>query len=138
MSEPKPPLHADLIWSGSLQFAATTGTTALVIDGDGKAGPSPMDLVALGVVGCMAADIVAILQKGRHPFTAMHATFSGTRLPEPPRRFTSIALEFKVTGDLAEAAVERAIELSRTKYCSALSSLRDDIAVTTTFTILRG
>ena len=85
----------------------------------------------------MAADIVAILQKGRHPLTAMHTTFSGTRLPEPPKRFTRIALDFKVTGDVPDAAVERAIELSRTRYCSALSSLRDDIAVTTTFTVLR-
>jgi uncharacterized OsmC-like protein len=46
-------------------------------------------------------------------------------------------LDFKITGDVPAAAVERAIELSRTRYCSALTSLRDDIVVTTTFKILR-
>lgn len=137
MPEPKPPLHADLIWSGALRFAATTGKTALVTDGDGEAGPSPMDLMALGVVGCMAADVVAILQKGRHPLKALHASFSGARLSEPPRRFTSITLHFALTGEISDAVVERAIELSRTRYCSAWASLREDITLTTTFTVLR-
>jgi putative redox protein len=137
MSEPKPPLHADLTWDGDLRFAATSGTTALIADGDGTAGPSPMHLMALGVLSCMAADIVAILRKGRHPLQALHSSFSGTRLPEPPRRFTSITLHFALTGQLADDVVARAIELSRTRYCSAWNSMRDDITLTTTYTIVR-
>src|SRR5215203_4070295 len=115
MAESKPPLHAELIWAEELRFAATTGTTALIADGDGAAGPSPMHLMALGVLSCMAADVVAILRKGRHPLQKLHASFSGTRLPEPPRRFTSVSLHFDLTGDIPDEAVARAIELSRTR-----------------------
>src|SRR4051794_13364787 len=118
MAESKPPLDAELIWAEELRFAATTGTTALVIDADGLAGPSPMHLVALGVLSCMAADIVAILRKGRQPLKKLHASFRGTRLDEPPRRFTTITLHFGVTGDIPDDTVARAIELSRTRYCS--------------------
>ena len=137
MSETKPPVHAELVWSGDLRFAATTGSNALVLDGRGQSGASPMQLMALGVAGCMAADVAAILEKGRHPLNGLRVSFHGTRLPERPRRFTGLALHFHVTGDVPDDAVERAIELSRTKYCSAWLSLREDITMTTVFTIVR-
>jgi putative redox protein len=138
MAEPKPPLHTDLIWDGDLRFSTTVGTTSLVTDGDGVAGPSPMHLMALGVLSCMAADVVAILRKGRQPVEALHATFTGIRLDEPPRRFTSITLHFTLTGALPDDVVSRAIELSRTRYCSAWNSMRDDITLTTTYAIVSG
>src|SRR5215213_5210330 len=65
VSEPRPPLTAELIWSDRLRFGATSGPSAIVIDGDGAAGPSPMQLAAWAVAGCMATDVVSILQKGR-------------------------------------------------------------------------
>ena len=55
--EPKPPITAELIWSDQLRFGATSGPSAIVIDGDGAAGPSPMQLAAWGVAGCMATDV---------------------------------------------------------------------------------
>jgi putative redox protein len=138
MSEPKPPVRAELVWSGEQRFAATTGSTAIVLDGHGAAGPSPMQMLAIGVAGCMGIDVAAILEKGRHPLNGLRVSFSGERLPEPPRRYTAIMLHFHVTGDVPEDAVVRAIELSRTKYCSAWHSLRQDVTLTTGFTILRG
>ena len=135
MPDPKPPITAELIWSDALRFGATTGTAALVVDGDGRAGPSPMQLVAMGVGGCMAIDVLSILQKGRHPLTGLRVSFSGERLAEPPRRFTAITLHFHVTGEVPEDAVRRAIDLSHEKYCSASNSLRPDIVFTTAFTI---
>jgi putative redox protein len=137
MADPKPPITAELVWVESLRFGATMGQHAVVIDGDREAGPSPMDLVAAGVAGCMAIDVVSILRKGRHPLRALRVSFAGERLPEPPRRFTTIAIHFHVTGDVPEEAVGRAVELSREKYCSAWNSLRQDITFTTAFTILR-
>ena len=71
------------------------------------------------------------------PLQKLHASFSGARLEEPPRGFTAIALRFAVTGDIRDETVARAIELSRTRYCSALTSLREDIALTTTYAIVR-
>ena len=135
MADPKPPVTAELVWTGELRFGATTGGNALVVDGNAGAGPSPMQLLAVGVAGCMAADVVAILQKGRHAFTALRAECTAQRLPEPPRRFTSITLHFHVIGDVPEEAVSRAIALSRDKYCSAWNSIRTDVTLATTFTI---
>ena len=135
MADPKPPVTVELVWTGELQFGATTGGNAFIADSNGVAGPSPMQLMAVGVTTCMAADIVSILQKGRHPFTALRATCTAQRLPEPPRRFTSITLHFHVIGDVPEAALSRAIDLSRDKYCSAWNSIRTDVTLATTFTI---
>jgi putative redox protein len=137
MADPKPPITAELVWAENLRFGVTSGKNAVVVDGDGGAGPSPMQLVAAGVAGCMAVDVVSILRKGRHPLKGLRASFTGERLPEPPRRFTAISIHFHVTGDVPEGTVRRAIELSREKYCSAWNSLRQDITFTTAFTIIR-
>jgi putative redox protein len=135
MADARPPVAAELIWSEQLRFGATSGPNAVVIDGDGAAGPSPMQLAAFAMSGCMAADVIAILQKGRHPVRGLRASFSGERAPDPPRRFLRIGLHFHVTGDVPAAAVERAIALSRETYCSVWQSMRQDIELTTTFVV---
>ena len=135
MAEAKPPVVAELIWSDRLRFGATSGPSAIVVDGDGAAGPSPMQLAAFGVAGCMAIDVISILQKGRHALTALRVSFAGERAPEPPRHYTAITLHFHVSGAVPPAAVERAIALSRDKYCSVWHTFRHDIAFTTTFEI---
>jgi putative redox protein len=133
MAEAKPPLKAELVWSDGLKFGATSGPNAIVVDGDGAAGPSPLQTAAFGLAGCMAADVVAILQKGRHPLTGLRASLTGERAPDPPRRFVRIAVHFHVSGDVPRQAVERAIQLSRDTYCSVWHSMRQDIELTTTF-----
>jgi putative redox protein len=136
MAGPKPPLAVELIWDQDLRFGATSGSTAIVTDGDGVAGPSPVQLLAIGLAGCMAADIVDILRKGRHPLHAFHAELTAERAAEPPRRLLSAALTFHVHGDVPPPAVERAIALSREKYCSVWHSMRQDIDLTTAFDIV--
>ena len=136
MTNSKPPVTADLIWSESLQFGVTSGSTAIVIDGDSTAGPSPVQLLAIALAGCMSIDVVDIIRKGRHPLVALRTSISGERAPEPPRRLVSARLHFHVHGKVPEAAVERAISLSREKYCSVWHSLREDVQLTTTFEIL--
>jgi putative redox protein len=131
----KPAIVAELLWSEGLRFGATSGAAAVVIDGDGAAGPSPMQLAAFGLAGCMAVDVVEILRKGRHPLTALRITFRGERAPEPPRRFVRITLHFDVSGAVPFDAAERAIALSREKYCSVWHSMRADIAFATTFDV---
>jgi putative redox protein len=131
----KPPLVAELLWSEGLRFGATSGATAVVVDGDAAAGPSPMQLAACALAGCMAADVVEILRKGRHPLSGLRITFTGERAPEPPRRFVRMSLHFHVSGAVPSEAVERAIALSREKYCSVWHSMRPDIAFATTFDV---
>jgi len=135
MADARPPLVAELVWSGDLHFDASSGTTTAVVDGDGKQGPSPMQHAAMALAGCMASDVVDIIRKGRHPLTALRVTFSGTRQEQPPRRFIRIDLRFDIEGDVPSPAVERAIALSRDKYCSVLHSLQPDIAFSTTYQI---
>lgn len=135
MTESTSALTAELIWAGELKFGATSGSTAIVIDGDNAAGPSPMRLLAEALAGCMAIDVVMILQKGRHPLTALRVSFTGERSPDPPKRYLSVRLAFHVTGAVPPAAVERAIELSRQTYCSVWHSLRQDIALVTSYDI---
>jgi putative redox protein len=135
MADARPPLVAELVWSGDLRFDASSGTNSAIIDGDSRAALSPTQYAAIGLAGCMAADVVDILRKGRHPLTALRVTFTGTRAEQPPRRFLQIELRFDVHGSVPPDAVERAIALSREKYCSVWHSFRQDIALSTTFHI---
>src|SRR5262245_22813278 len=135
MPDPKPPLSAELVWSDRLRFGATSGPSAIVVDGDGAAGPSPMQLAAFALAGCMAADVVAILQKGRHALTGLRVSFNGDRASDPPRRFLRITIHFHVSGAVPPEAVERAVALSHERYCSVWHSMRQDIAFLTSFEI---
>jgi putative redox protein len=130
-----PPLTAELVWAEDLKFGATSGSTAIVLDSDGVAGPSPMQLLAEALAGCMAIDVVMILSKGRHPLKGLRISFSGERAPQPPKRFLTATLTFHITGDVPAAAVERAIDLSRRTYCSVWHSLNPDIALQTSYHI---
>ena len=135
MPDAKPPLTAELIWADHLRFGATSGPNAIVIDGDGAAGPSPMQLAAFGLAGCMAADVVAILQKGRHPLTALRVSFSGERARNRLGGLSESRCIFTSPAPSADEAVERAIALSHDTYCSVWHSMRQDIDFATTFEI---
>ena len=135
MADARPPLVAELVWSGALRFDASSGTSTTIVDGDGTFGPSPVQHAAVALAGCMAADVADIIRKGRHSLTAMRVTFTGARADEPPRRFTKIDLRFDIQGAVPPDVVERAIALSREKYCSVLHSYRQDIPVSISFEI---
>ena len=89
----------------------------------------------MALAGCMAIDLADIVTKGRHPLKALEARITGERAPDPPRRFTHFTLHFVVTGDVPAHAIERAIQLSRDKYCSVWHSLRDDMRLDTTYEV---
>ena len=137
MSDAKPPVVAELVWVDELRFGTTSGKIATLLDGDSTAGPSPVQLLALALAGCMSIDVVDIIRKGRYPLNAFRTTISAQRAPEPPRRVLAVSLRFHVHGDVPDAAVERAIALSRDKYCSVWHSLRTDIELDTAFEVIR-
>lgn len=132
----KPPIRLALTWDGELRFSALADRVPLVIDGRSAAGPSPVEALALGLAGCMAVDVVDILQKGRYQVTSLVAEFTGERAPEPPSRFTAITLRFLVGTDAPAHAIQRAIDLSHEKYCSVWHSMRQDIPFATTFEVV--
>ena len=133
-----PSVSATLEWKGGLRFAGRSGAGEVLLDGDSQDGISPVQALALAVAGCMAADLVHILTKGRVPPRALRVTFTGQRAPEDPRRLVSVDLRFDLAGDVPPDKVERALALSREKYCSVWHSLRPDIDLRTSFAITDG
>jgi len=131
----KPPVVADLVWTEGLRFDATSARIKTVVDGDSNAGPSPVQMLVLGLAGCMAADVVDIVRKGRHPLAGFSVHIVAERAQETPARLVGARLHFRVRGEVPAAAVDRAITLSREKYCSVWHSLRQDIDLTTTFDV---
>jgi len=131
----KPPITATLTWQGDLRFRATTGHNDIIFDSDSAAGPSPVQAVAMAFAGCMAIDVADIVIKGRHTLSAMEVKVVAQRVDDPPRRLSHFTLHFSLTGDIPAHAVERAIQLSRDKYCSVWHSLRQDVPLETTFEV---
>lgn len=129
------PMTANLTWNDTLQFSGSVGSQTTILDGDGKAGLSPVQALALAIAGCMAMDVVDIVRKGRHPIVGLDVKFTGDRAETPPRRFTRVQLRFVVRGAVPADAITRAIGLSREKYCSVSNSLRSDIAFETSFEV---
>jgi putative redox protein len=84
----------------------------------------------------MGIDVVDILRKGRQDVDRCDVEARGDRRVEPPRRFMSIRLEFRLAGrDLSRVRVERAIDLSRTTYCSVWHTLAPDVELDIGLTI---
>ena len=132
----KPPTVVELLWEHDLVLSGTSGQARMTLDSAGIAGPSPMQALGFALAACMAMDVVHVLRKGRHDLRGLTVGLVAGRAQEEPRRFTSAALQFTVTGNVPPEPIQRAIDLSRDKYCSVWNSLREDIELTVTFTIL--
>lgn len=133
----KPPLSADLVWTGELQFAVNLAKTAIVLDSAGNAGPSPVEALSAALAGCMAMDLVHILKRGRHELTSVRAHLAADRSADEPKRILAAVLHFTLTTSAPSDAIVRAIELSRERYCSVWQSMRQDIDFRVTFEIAR-
>lgn len=135
MTSQNPGVAGELTWQGGLRFEARAGDVAVVLDSERRAGLSPVQMLAVALTGCMAMDVVDILERGRFALDGMQVRFAGERAAEPPRRVTRMALHFVVSGHVPSDRVERAIALSRERYCSVWHSLRSDIELHTSFEI---
>lgn len=131
----KPPITATLTWQGGLRFRAATPRTEILLDSDSTAGPSPPEALAMALAGCMAIDVADIVLKGRHPLRSLETRIVGDRREDPPRHFVKFTLHFLVGGNVPGHAIERAIALSREKYCSVWHSLRQDLQLETSFEV---
>jgi putative redox protein len=104
----------------------------MTLDSAGAAGPSPVQALGFALAGCMTTDVAHILTRGRHPFRALRSHLVADRAPDDPHRFVRVTLQITVEGDVPADAVDRAIALSRDKYCSVWHSMRQDIEFTVT------
>ncbi|MCO6451721.1 MAG: OsmC family protein [Caldilineales bacterium] len=130
-------------WISGNTFSAETGSGHTVVmdsvpaEGNLSAGPSPMELLLVGMAGCTGIDVVSILQKQRQPLQGLEVQVKGERADSPPRVYTNIVVEYVLRGDLDEDKVRRAIELSEEKYCSASMMLEKTAQITSSFKIVR-
>ncbi len=130
-------MSVTLAWEGDMRFRARTEDGHdLAFDGTREMGASPTEALLASLAACMAIDVVDILEKGRQDVDRCDVTISGERRKQPPRRFTSIRMEFRLAGKkLSRPRVERAIELSRTTYCSVWHTLAPDVELDIALTI---
>ena len=119
-------MKARIKWVEDRTFIGESGSGHKVVLGtalgpDGRTpGPSPMELVLIGMGGCTAFDVVHILEKGREAIEDVAVELEAERAQQDPKVFTRIHMHFVVKGRrLAPEKVERAIKLSAEKYCSA-------------------
>ncbi|NLP11918.1 OsmC family protein [bacterium] len=104
--------------------------------GGNDEGPRPMELVLMGLGGCTAMDVLTILQKKRIVLDDFEMHLEAERSEEHPKVFTGIRIQFIFYGDaIPREAVEKAIELSETKYCSVSAMLKKTARITTEYEI---
>jgi putative redox protein len=131
----KAPTTLELVWEHDLVFGGRSGVATMTLDSAGQAGPSPVQTLAFALAGCMGMDLVHILTKGRHDLRGLAVALVAHRAQQDPHRVVSVDMRFTVTGSVPEAHVQRAIDLSREKYCSVWHSMREDIMLTTHVTV---
>jgi putative redox protein len=126
-------------WLGidGMSFSAEVGSGHLVnMDGAPEAGgrnlaPRPMELLLAGAGGCTAFDVVMILKKARQDIRGCEVKLNATRAEEDPKVFTNIHMTFVVTGkNLDLNRVQKAVDLSHDKYCSATIMLGKTATIT--------
>ncbi len=123
-------MEAQVTWKGKLSFIGTADSgfelplgTEKSVGGD-EDGFRPMELIATGLAGCTAMDVISILTKKRQQVTAFDVQVHADRSENHPKVFTHAILDYIVIGhNLDESAVVRAIELSATRYCPAQAML---------------
>lgn len=126
-----PVTKATLTWSHDLGFTgATPQGYELEFDADAQWGCKPTEALLMSLGGCMAIDIVSILKKMRMDIQHFRMELTGTRNPDPPQYFRAVEIVFHLAGTNLDARkVDRAVALSRDKYCSVFNSLRPDLGL---------
>ena len=132
-------------WNGpeGMLFVSKTGSGHVVAmdgapDGGGhNLAPRPMEMILSGTGACSAYDVVLILKRGRQDVRRCTVEINSERAETEPKVFTKINMHFVVSGkNLTEQVVERAVNLSQDKYCSAIAMLNKTAEITHSFEII--
>lgn len=134
---------AKVSWKGRLSFEGSADSGfSLPLGSDPEVGGDndgfrPMELVAIGLAGCTAMDVISILNKKRQDVTSFEVNVHANRADQHPHVFTQITIEYIVAGHHVDpAAVDRSIELSTNKYCPVQAMLSKAVSIDHTVTIL--
>jgi putative redox protein len=135
-------MKANVVWTSGLSFKGTaeTGFTLPLgahpnVGGDND-GFRPMELLGIGIAGCTAMDVISILHKKRQKVTSFEVSVSADHADEHPKVFTQLYIHYTIQGtNIDSKAVERAIELSETKYCPAQAMFKGILPIQLSFEI---
>ena len=134
-------VHAVLV--GPMQWNVTSATGHMVAldvpeaDGGRNTGPTPMELLLMGLAGCTGMDVISTLRKQRQTVSDYEIRVHGVRADEHPRVFVDVEVEHIVTGQhIDPARLGRAIELSEKKYCSVSQTVAKTAHITTSYRII--
>lgn len=130
-------MESKIVWKGGMAFAGSAGNGYLIpldahqASGGKELGFQPLQLFAIGLIGCTAMDVISILKKKRQEVTDFEVSAEIERADDHPRVFKKIIIRYTLTGkNLDRAAVERAVELSETRYCPAQAMLEKTAKIT--------
>ena len=134
---------AKVKFTDGMQFVGEADSGhAIVMDGDLEVGGNdtglrPMELLLIGAGGCSGMDVISILRKKKQDVTALEINVNGTKADEHPKKYTSIDIEFVVTGrNILEEAVKKSVQLSMEKYCSVKANLEGTSKINYTYRII--
>jgi putative redox protein len=132
--------QASAVWRGEgLEFQGQTGNgySFAMRSPSSTEGGSPMEFLLAGVAGCTGMDVISVLHKKRQEVHGLEVKVEGTQAGGTPNVFTAATITYIIQGkEIDPAAVEHAIELSKTKYCSAsIMFERAGVEVTTAYLI---
>jgi len=136
-------MDAKVIWRKRMTFEGTADSGFTVplgtfpeVGGDDD-GFRPLELLAVGLAGCTAMDVISILSKKRQEVTSFEVKVHTNRQTEHPKVFTHIIIEYVIGGkDISHEAVERAVQLSADKYCPAQAMFKQIVPMELKITIL--
>lgn len=135
-------MQAKVVWNGDMSFVGSNDEGFLIpldskkVVGGHETGFRPLQLLAIGLVGCTGMDVISILKKKRQEVTDFEVTADIQRADQHPKVFTKIVLEYIVSGkNIDPEAVERAVMLSETKYCPAQAMLSKAVEISHKITI---
>lgn len=133
-------MDARVTWSKGLSFTGEAESGFRVpLGGDPSVGGAddglrPMELIAIGIAGCTAMDVISILTKKRQHVSAFEVLLHARRAQDHPKVFTEISIEYVVSGQgIDETAVQRAIQLSEERYCPAIAMFRNVVPLSLTY-----
>ena len=137
-------MQVNVEWAGNVHFKAGNGSGHQVpMDGPEAAGGEnlgsrPMELILMGLGGCTAYDVVDILKKSRQPLEDLKVSLNAKRAETIPAVFQQIEIHFTVVGEgIDPSKVQRAIDLTAEKYCSASIMLeKGGVAISHSFEIV--
>jgi len=132
-------VNASVNWTDGERFVGSASSGhAIVVDSnrESNSAPGPMELVLIGLCACTATDVVEILRKKRQPFVTLEVHAEARRAEHPPTVYNWIRLTYRVSGQVHRKALEDAVRLSKSRYCSVSAMLQKTADIETVVDII--